>query len=61
MTNLENLVQFWPQYEEIRKSGRYNMFMEGRYAAAEMGIDLDTYFYVLSNYSQLKEMYYNSI
>jgi len=37
-------------YEDIRKSGHWNMLTNGRDAADEAGLYLDRYFEVLKNY-----------
>ena len=40
-------------YVKVQQSGRWNMFMNAREAAKEAGLDLDTYFAVIKNYSKL--------
>ena len=40
-------------YVKVQHSGRWNMFMNAREAAKEAGLDLDTYFAVIKNYSKL--------
>ncbi len=44
-------------YEAVRKRGNWNMFMEGRQAAAEAGLDFETYTKILFNYSELAKKY----
>ena len=51
------MEKLFKKYEEIRKSGRYNMVMDAGAVAAEMGCQLQQYAYILKNYSELKERY----
>lgn len=44
-------------FEAVRKQGNWNMFMEGRQAAAEAGFDFGTYTTILFNYSELAKKY----
>ena len=44
-------------YKKVQMSGRYNMVIDARQAAASAGLDLDTYFAVIQNYSKLQELY----
>jgi hypothetical protein len=49
---MPNKEQF-EAYVKVQQSGRWNMFMDAKEAAKEAGLDLDTYFEVLTNYSFL--------
>ncbi len=40
-------------YVKVQRSGRWNMLMNAEEAAREAGLDLDTYFDVIKNYSKL--------
>lgn len=44
-------------YVKVQQSGRWNMLMNAREAAKEAGLDLNTYFGVLKNYSTLAAKY----
>ncbi len=43
-------------YERVRLSGKYNMMTQTNAAAAEAGLDIDTYWGVLNNYAALAAM-----
>lgn len=45
------------RYVEVQNSGIYNMVMDARAAANEIGISLDDYFLIIKNYSELRERY----
>lgn len=46
------------QYEEIRKSGRYNMFMEGKQVMEELGMtDAHDYLDLLKDYQKYCEKF----
>jgi len=45
------------RYESVRSSGRYNMVMNASDAAAEIGCDIQTYFQILDNYSELMKKF----
>lgn len=40
-------------YVKVQRSGHWNMLMNAEEAAREAGLDLDTYFAVIKNYSKL--------
>ena len=40
-------------YVKVQRSGHWNMLMNAEEAAREAGLDLDTYFEVIKNYSKL--------
>ena len=44
-------------YEQVRRSGRYNMITEARQAADAAGLSMDDYKFVINNYTNLKEEY----
>ena len=44
-------------YKKVQMSGRYNMVMDAKQAAAAARLDLDIYFAVIQNYSKLQELY----
>ena len=50
----KELVQ---NYEEIRSSGKYNMFTDGFKVITELGCTVDEYVYILKNYSELMKLY----
>lgn len=45
------------KYEAVRQSGKYNMIMDAAQAMIEADLTKDEYFYVIHNYSDLKERY----
>ena len=53
----EMLRQDFLKYEEVRKSGKYNMIMDMNKVLAEYGISFNNYIYILSNYSELSNKY----
>lgn len=44
-------------YENIRKSGEYNMITDAYHVMNILGIDKETYFNIINNYSELKEKF----
>ena len=44
-------------YVKVQRSGRWNMIMDAKNVAREAGLDLDTYFEVIMNYSKLAAKY----
>lgn len=44
-------------YKRVQQSGRYNMIMDATQAAADAGLDINTYFAVIQNYTKLQELY----
>ncbi len=48
-------------YEQVRRSGRYNMITEAKLAAVAAGLSMDDYKFVISNYAYLKEEYGESL
>ena len=53
----EMLRQDFLKYEDIRKSGKYNMVMDMNKVLAKYGINFKNYIYILSNYSELSNKY----
>ena len=53
----EMLRQDFLKYEEVRKSGKYNMVMDMNKVLAKYGISFKNYIYILSNYSELSKQY----
>lgn len=53
----EMLRQDFLKYEEVRKSGKYNMVMDMNKVLAKYGISFKNYIYILSNYSELSKKY----
>ena len=53
----EMLRQDFLKYEEVRKSGKYNMVMDMNKVLAKYGISFNNYIYILSNYSELSKKY----
>ena len=45
------------RYEEVRKSGQFNMITEARYAMDCANLDEDDYWDIIQNYSEYKEMF----
>lgn len=45
------------KYEDIRSSGKYNMFTDGFKVICEIGCTVNEYVYILKNYSELMELY----
>ena len=40
-------------YREVQEAGCYNMVMEARQAMASAGLDADTYWGIIQNYTEL--------
>ena len=53
----EMLRQDFIKYEEVHKSGKYNMVMDINKLLAEYGISFKNYIYILNNYSELSKKY----
>ena len=53
----EMLRQDFLKYEEVRKSGKYNMVMDMNKVLAKYGISFKNYIYILRNYSELSNKY----
>ena len=53
----EMIRQDFLKYEEVRKSGKYNMVMDMNKVLAKYGISFKNYIYILSNYSELSKKY----
>ena len=53
----EMLRQDFIKYEEVRKSGKYNMVMDMNKVLAKYGMSFKNYIYILSNYSELSNKY----
>ena len=51
------LKQEFLKYEEVRKSGKYNMIIDMNKVIAEYGIGFKNYIYIINNYSKLVEKY----
>ena len=47
-------IEDWKKYERVRESGIINMF-DARTGGMLSGLSNDEYFFVLKNYSELKE------
>lgn len=45
------------RYEEVRKSGQFNMITEARYAMDCANLDEDDYWDIIQNYSKYREMF----
>ena len=41
------------KYKRVRKSGKYNMFMDAKDVMGETGLSKDQYFKILQEYSKL--------
>jgi len=54
---LEDMKDYFIEYEKIRRSGKYNMITEAKFVAEEMGVKLDYYYSIIKNYSELKEIF----
>lgn len=52
-TFTEQQLEDWQDYEQVRKSGRYNMY-DAR-ARAATGLSLEAYLFVLGNYTELRD------
>lgn len=46
-------------YEEARQSGEYNMVMDAHQVMHDYGIDKETYWNIIKNYSKYYKMYIN--
>lgn len=44
-------------YENIRRSREYNMITDAYHVMNILGIDKETYFNIINNYSELKEKF----
>ena len=44
-------------YERVRKSGKYNMFMDSSKAMIEAGLNFHDYGYIMQNYTELAKKY----
>lgn len=44
-------------YEKARLSGEFNMIMDSHKVMSEYGIDKDTYWDIIRNYSELSKKY----
>ena len=53
----EMLRQDFLKYEEVSKSGKYNMVMDMNKVLVKYGISFNNYIYILSNYSELSNKY----
>ena len=49
--------EMFERYENVRSSGIFNMITEATSAMSVAGLDKEQYFYVINNYSELKEKY----
>lgn len=49
--------EMFEKYEEIRSSGKYNMITDANLVMAEMDIEPVLYYYIVMNYSLLKDKY----
>lgn len=49
--------EMFERYENVRSSGIFNMVTEAIAAMSVAGLDEEQYFYVINNYSKLKEQY----
>ena len=50
-------VELFRRYEEVRKSGKYNMIMDSVKAAKAAKLTAKQYKYVITHYNELKEVY----
>lgn len=64
LRNLEQQIAKYTQmeekflrYEEVRKSGQFNMITEARYAIDCANLDEDDYWDIIQNYSKYREMF----
>ena len=48
------------RYVAVQYSGMYNMFVQGYQVMELTEIELEDYFYIMDNYSKLKEQYPNA-
>lgn len=55
------LLEQFKRYEAVRVSGKYNMIMNAREAAAEADLHFDDYMFIINHYSELYEKYKDSI
>ena len=53
----EMIRQDFLKYEEVRKSGKYNMVMDMNKVLTKYGISFNNYIYILGNYSELSNKY----
>ena len=44
-------------YKKVQASGKYNMLMDAKAAAAEAGLDMKTYHLIILNYEHLTLKY----
>lgn len=52
-----SFMELFRRYEEVRKSGKYNMIMDSVKAAKAAKLTSKQYKYVITHYNQLKEAY----
>lgn len=45
------------KFEEIRKSGKYNMVTDSLIISDIMGVSKDRYVWIISNYNELNKLY----
>ena len=49
--------ELFKRYVAVQYSGMYNMFMQGYEVMKLINCDVEDYFYIMDNYSKLKEKY----
>lgn len=52
---MDNEIFNWLKYESVRRSGKYNMIMEGARAAKEARLSLQDYTKIIKRYSIIKD------
>lgn len=49
--------ELFKRYVAVQYSGMYNMFVQGYEVMKLINCDIEDYFYILNNYSELKEKF----
>lgn len=55
MTYTESQEQIWKQYENVRKSGQFNMITEADKATVKAGLTWSQYRFIIGNYAGIRE------
>lgn len=55
------LLEQFKRYEAVRVSGKFNMIMNAREAAAEAELSFDDYMFIINHYSELYKKFRDSI
>lgn len=51
-----HIVSLWYAYEEIRKSGKFNMVMDGEAVSQQLGLTKEQYAKFLNEYGRVKQI-----